>query len=214
MHLGTRDAEQPAPSNTILSGPFEGMPHGKAGLILCDPPWRFNVRNRDTGLRKSADLHYDTMTLDDIKALPVADLAARDCTLVMWATAPFLRHALDTIDAWGFTYKTMGAWAKRTRTDASWAFGTGYVLRSASEPYLFASRGKPRVAVRNVRNLIVAPLREHSRKPDQMHDDLERMFPDVVRLELFARQSREGWLTWGNQRSLFDPNPEGTSHAH
>lgn len=203
---------------TLRDGPFAGLPRNQAGLILCDPPWRFNVRSRDTGLRKSADLHYPTMTLDDIKALPVADLAARDCALVMWTTAPFLHLALDTLAAWGFTYKTMGSWAKRTRTDKSWAFGTGYVFRSASEPYLFATRGNPKVSVRNVRNLIVAPLREHSRKPDQMHDDLERMFPDVPRIELFARQSREGWLTWGNQRELFDlrraPEPGASVHPH
>lgn len=183
--------------------PFPGLPRQHFGLILADPPWQFSTRSAK-GLKKSPQAHYGCMPLAEIQALPVADLAAPDCMLVMWTTGPFLRLAMETLDAWGFDYRTMGGWGKRSTTGAAWAFGTGYIVRSTMEPYLFAVRGRPRQAVRNVRNFMEAPRREHSRKPDAMHADLERMFPAVPRLELFARQSREGWTTWGNQREKFD----------
>jgi N6-adenosine-specific RNA methylase IME4 len=153
---------------------------------------------------KAPARHYDVMTPGALAALPIADLAADDCFLVMWATQAMLLDALDLMASWGFKYKTMGCWAKRSKADKSWAFGTGYILRSASEPYLIGTRGKPKPAVRNVRNLIVAPIREHSRKPDQMHADLERMFPHARRLELFGRASRPGWLVLGNEATKFD----------
>ena len=139
------------------------------------------------------------MTLRAIKALPVGALAHPDgCALVMWATAPMLPDAIETVEAWGFTFKSAGAWAKRSSTGAKWAFGTGYCFRSAAEFFLLATRGKPRQQVRNVRNLIVAPVREHSRKPAAMYAACEALWAGP-RIELFARQRREGWAAWGDQ---------------
>ena len=181
-------------------------------MILCDPPWRF-VTYSAKGLRKSPQRHYACASLADIQALPVRELAHPEgCALLVWATAPMLPQAVETVDAWGFDYRTMGAWAKRSKTGNAWAFGTGYVYRSALEPYLFAAIGRPRQFVRNVRNLIVAPVREHSRKPEDMRAQLEAMF-EGPRCELFARESRPGWDTWGNERTKFDDRDDGFAIA-
>lgn len=179
------------------------LPQGPFGCILADPPWRFRTWNEDNK-EKSASKHYDLMNLSDIKELPVKDVAAKDCLLMMWAVQPMLDQALDVMSAWGFKYKTAGAWAKQSSTGNKWAFGTGYLLRCSAEFFLVGTRGNPKSAVKNVRNLIVAPVREHSRKPDEMHTNLERMFPDVPRLEMFARESRPGWIAWGNQTTKFN----------
>jgi N6-adenosine-specific RNA methylase IME4 len=194
--------------NDLLPGlwPFGDMEPGVYGAILADPPWRFRTWN-ETNQTKSARQHYDLMTQKQMKGLPVGALAAEDCMLVMWAVQPMLDQAFDLMKAWGFRYKTAGAWAKQSSTGAKWSFGTGYILRCSAEFYLIGARGHPRPAVRNVRNLIVAPVREHSRKPDQMHADIERMFPAVRRAELFCRQRRPGWDAWGNQVDKFTEQP-------
>lgn len=183
--------------------PFEGLAPNAYGLILADPPWNFRNYSMK-GIKKGAQAKYACMESGDIKSLPVIDLAHGDCALVMWATAPLLPVAIEVMGAWGFEYKTAGAWAKQSKTGDKWAFGTGYVLRSAAEFFLIGTVGKPSIGSRSIRNLLVAPVREHSRKPDSMHEQLESLFPCDRRCELFARQSRPGWDVWGNQAELFD----------
>jgi N6-adenosine-specific RNA methylase IME4 len=121
----------------------------------------------------------------------------------MWATAPMLDKAFETMACWGFKFKTAGAWAKQSSTGQKWAFGTGYCYRSAAEFWLLGSLGKPRARSRSVRNLIVAPVREHSRKPEQMRADIERLFPGPY-IELFAREAAPGWASWGNEIAKFN----------
>lgn len=186
--------------------PFGALAPRRYGVILADPPWRFRTWG-EHNQKKSASRHYPLMTTESLCALPVHQLAARDCALVLWAVQAMIPQALLTLEAWGFTFKTMGAWAKRSRADGGWAFGTGYILRSTAEFYIIGTRGKPRTAARDVRNLIVAPAREHSRKPDQMHDNLDRMFPLSARCELFARTLREGWESWGYETDKFGRSP-------
>jgi len=172
------------------------------GCILVDPPWRFALYPAK-GEAKSPQAQYTTMSMQEIAALPVRALAdPAGCALVMWCTAPILGHAIDVLRAWGFSYASAGAWAKRSRADGGWAFGTGYRYRSACEFWLLGTIGKPQQRARNVRNLIVAPVREHSRKPDEMHATLERQWAGPY-LELFARERREGWTVWGNEVGKF-----------
>lgn len=173
------------------------------GRILCDPPWRF-LNYSAKGEAKNPVAQYDCMTLDQLKALPVNHLAAPDCAMFMWAVAPMIPEALELLDAWGFQFKSMAAWAKQSSTGQKWAFGTGYVFRSAAEFIIVGTRGQPRVRSRRVRNLIVAPVREHSRKPDNLHAMAEELY-DGPGCELFAREKREGWDCWGDQSSKFDP---------
>lgn len=179
-------------------------PFGGFNFIMADPPWRFALRS-DKGKAKSADAHYRTMTLADIKAMPVAHcLAADHCMLWLWATHPMLPHALEVMAAWGFTFKTSGVWVKRTK-HGKLAFGAGYVLRCASEPFLIGTRGKGMPTSRSVRTVLEGPLRGHSQKPDEAFRAAEALLPDrlhpdgVRRLELFSRTNRPGWSAWGDE---------------
>jgi N6-adenosine-specific RNA methylase IME4 len=193
------------PATPRAEWPFGDLTPGRYGAILADPPWRF--RNFSAaGEAKNPVAHYPCMSIDDLSRLPVQRLAAPDCALVMWATAPLLDRAIELLRAWGFTYKSAGAWAKRSKTDEAWSFGTGYVFRSAAEFYLVGTIGKPRVLSRSIRNLLVAPVREHSRKPAQLHADVEALYAGPY-AELFARQRRPGWDSWGNDVERFEPKP-------
>lgn len=182
--------------------PFGTLAPGGYGVILADPPWRFLNRSAK-GEAKNPVAHYPCMTIDELRALPVAQLAAPNCALVMWATAPMLDRQIDLLKAWGFTFKSAGTWAKQSSTGTKWSFGPGYVYRSAAEFFLVGTIGRPPVRSHSIRNLIVAPVREHSRKPDQMHDDVARLY-DGPYCELFGRAQRPGWDVWGNDTDRFD----------
>lgn len=183
---------------------FEALGRKKYGVILADPPWRFTTYNEDISA-KSAAAHYDLLDLDAIKRMPVHDLAAPDCALICWGTQAQSRDLHDVVEAWGFQPKSLGAWLKLSKTGNKLAFGTGYIYRSTVEFFLFATRGSPKSEVKNIRNAIIAPVREHSRKPDEMYDVIDEMFPIEQKLELFARGSRQNWDSWGNQVDKFAP---------
>ena len=195
--------------------PFDGLTPFKYGAIIVDPPWAYEMRS-DKGYHKSPEAHYRTMPLDEIKRLPVADLASRNCVMVMWSTWPHLDQAREVMTAWGFTYKTGGAWHKRTETGKT-AFGTGYLLRSASEPFLVGTIGRPAIHSRSERNIIEtieafptvidAARREHSRKPAEMRAMVERLLPDQFFAELFAREPWPGHDVWGNETDRFEVSP-------
>lgn len=176
-------------------------PAGGFDLIMADPPWSYEMRS-EKGYGRAPDAHYTTMPLDDIKRLPVEVLAAPNCLLWLWSVGPMLPQALEVIAAWGFTFKTAGSWAK-VGDSGKQAFGTGYLLRNAGEPFLIATRGNPKTT-RKVRSVIIAPVREHSRKPDAAFQAAETLMPDARRLELFSRQTRPGWSVWGNEVAKFE----------
>lgn len=146
------------------------------------------------------------MTLDEMKALPVLELSAPDCVLVMWATAPHLRMAFELMNSWQFEYKTLAfSWLKADVStinlfpgpvDAD--MGMGYWTRSNGEVALLGTRGSPTRVDAGVRMGIIEPAREHSRKPDVCYERLERLMGDVPRVELFSRTTRSGWSSWGN----------------
>lgn len=173
------------------------------GLILADPPWKFEVYS-DKGNGKSACNHYSVMDFEEVMQLPIKSLAEEHCTLILWTTWPMLFRAVILMKAWGFKYKSGGAWAKQSKTGQKWAFGTGYIFRDACEPFLAGTIGSPKRVSKSERNLIVAPVREHSRKPEDMHERLERLFPDVKKCELFGRESRSGWDVWGDENTKYD----------
>ena len=182
--------------------PFTSLPELQARVILADPPWSFKNYSAK-GEAKNPSARYDCMPLDDIQALPVHELAdPTGCALIMWATAPMLPEAIQTMAKWGFEFKSAGAWAKQSQTGSKWAFGTGYCYRSAAEIWLLGTIGAPKQRARNVRNLIVSPVREHSRKPEQMRIDIERLWPGPY-IELFARERAAGWMSWGNDTDKF-----------
>jgi N6-adenosine-specific RNA methylase IME4 len=176
-------------------------PYGGFGLVMADPPWSFDNWSA-AGERKNAKAHYACSGLDWIKALPVAELAGRDCLLWLWATNPMLPQALAVMSAWGFTFKTSGHWSKRNPETGKLAFGTGYILRCAGEPFLIGTRGNPRTT-RSTRSVIEGRAREHSRKPEEAFAAAEALIPDARRLELFSRQERPGWTVWGDETGKF-----------
>jgi N6-adenosine-specific RNA methylase IME4 len=181
--------------------PFDGLIPFKYGAILADPPWAYDMRSA-SGYEKSPEAHYATLPPAEIKALPVAQLAAPDCLLMMWTTWPHLDLAMEVMAAWGFAYKTGGAWVKRTATGKA-AFGTGYLLRSATEPFLIGTIGRPKVRSRSERNLIEGLRREHSRKPPEARAMIDKLLPDVWACELFAREPWPGRDVWGDQTARF-----------
>lgn len=176
--------------------PFGDLQPHSFDFIMADPPWRFAVRS-EKGDGKSAQAHYKTMPLDEINAMPVLDLAAPNCTLWLWCTAPMLPQQMTTVAAWGFTYCTEGVWVKMTK-HGKVAFGTGYGLRGAHEPFIIAKRGEPTLT-RSTRSVIHGLAREHSQKPEEAYREAERLMPRANRLELFSRTNRPGWQVWGDE---------------
>lgn len=186
--------------------PFGHLQMFKYGAILCDAPWSYRMYS-DKGYEKSPEAHYDTMSDEDIAALPVHLLAAGDCMLFMWAIWPKVDVAIEVLKAWGFTFKTGGAWHKRAAKGGT-AFGTGYIFRSACEPYIVGTIGNPDIGSKSVRNIIDAKRRDHSRKPDEMRKNVELLTPRAFRCELFAREPWPGNDVWGNESEKFGSGHE------
>lgn len=203
-------------------------PYGGASLIVADPPWRHN----DWGAgdkRKTPGHHYKTQPMGWIEDLPVEVLAAKNCLLWLWATAPLLPAALQVADAWGFEFKTAGVWVKRS-AHGKLAMAMGRRLRSCHEPFILATKGQPRVAgairsalighetaedegitlvdpFASIGVTIEAVRREHSRKPD-LAFEAARQCVEGPAIEVFGRQQREGWIVWGDQSDKFSEAAE------
>lgn len=196
----------------------------KYTLIYLDPPWKYNSRaNHKTRFRGGAEGHYPLMTMDEIAALPVGMLAARNAALLMWCTFPYLADQIKLFDHWGFRFRTMLlTWIKLNPTgwdqpkdDPNYKagkeyvlysdglfhsvfFGVGYYAKSNPEVCLLGMRGQVPTVSNAVSSVIHAPRREHSRKPDEAYRRIEGVFGDVPRIELFARHSAPGWDVMGN----------------
>lgn len=140
------------------------------------------------------------MGIEDLCALPVAELAAEDSALFLWATFPQLPEALRLIKAWGFNYKSVGfVWLKKNRVADSWFYGLGFWTRGNAEVCLFATKGHPKRKAADVHQFIISPIEAHSKKPDEAREKIVALLGDLPRVELFARQSPPGWDVWGNE---------------
>lgn len=171
----------------------------KFNVIYADPPWSFKVWS-GKGKERSAENYYKTETLEQLAAHPVEKLAECDCVLLMWCVWPELPGALEIINAWGFEYKTCGfLWEKTVSLKNEDPFtGMGYWTRANSEACLLATRGKPERMERTVHQVVRAPVGEHSAKPDEVADRIERLLLGPYG-ELFARKTRPGWTSIGDQ---------------
>lgn len=172
------------------------LPNGRFRVIVADPPWRYDARADDPSHRAANP--YPQMGLETIRALPVIDHAHDDAVLWLWTTNSHMREAFIVAEAWGFRHRTILTWAKDR-------MGTGDWLRGQTEHCLMAVRGKPVVTLSNQTTLLHAPLREHSRKPDEFYALVESLCPAPIngRLELFARQQRPGWVAAGAEVGKF-----------
>ena len=183
------------------------FPTGKYGCIYADPPWDFKTWSGKPNARGPQN-HYNTMEIPTIAELPVAQFAAENCVLFMWICWPTLLAAEKIFQSWGFDYKTCAfCWVKAKPLplfpdDMRDQMGLGYWTRANSEVCLLATRGKPKRKHADVRQAILEPRREHSRKPDCVYDRIERLV-DGPYLELFARQTRPGWDSWGLEVNKF-----------
>lgn len=164
------------------------LPSGLFNVIYADPPWQYDVNF----LAASPDSHYQTMPTNEISALKLP--VNEDSVLFLWATNPLLEDALRVMKAWGFTYKTNIVWVKDK-------FGLGFYVRGQHELLLIGIKGKmsPPEECRRVSSVLVAPSNGHSVKPQEAYELIERMYPNSQFLELFARQNRVGWQSWGNE---------------
>lgn len=186
---------------------FNAKRIGKRAVIYADPPWQYENPPMGGGNR-SIENHYPTMTLAEICALPITEIAHDDAVLYLWATAPKLVECMQVIEAWGFLYRTNAVWVKDK-------IGMGYYFRNRHELLLVGKRGElpPPSPENRPDSVIDAPRTEHSEKPE-LYDMLDRMYPDLEKIELFTRNpdgvkpkpgggphwnGRPAWWAWGNQ---------------
>jgi N6-adenosine-specific RNA methylase IME4 len=178
------------------------LPEGKFGAILADPPIPFNAWSVK-GKSRSPQHHYTCAEFDELAAIPVASVAAPDCFLCLWIPLRSVFLVEPLMSAWGFTFSgTAFVWAKQNRSGEGWFKGGGYSTRKNVEICLLGRRGKPRRKSAGVRELIVAPVREHSRKPDQTYSRVEQLCEGPY-LEIFARQQWPGWTCIGDESEKF-----------
>lgn len=185
----------------IETGPFKGLRKNGYRVIVMDVPWHFRTFSKK-GAAKSASRHYKTMSLQEIAALPIEQLAhKKGCVLLFWSTGPMLEKAFDIINWYGFHYSAIAGWVKLTKTGSGINLGTGYHFRDSLELVLICRRGqripykRPKPAISNV---LPDRLREHSRKPDQFRSRVERLYRGPY-LSLFERAERPGWTGWGDE---------------
>lgn len=170
----------------------------KYNIIYADPPWQY--KDKALAGNRGACCKYDVMTIEDIKALPINNIADNNCILFIWVTFPLLQAGLDTIKAWGFVYKTIGFnWVKKNKKSDSWFWGMGNWTRSNPELCLIGIKGKPKRLSAKVHSIIDTPIEEHSKKPDIARDKIIELVGDLPRIELFARQKANGWDVFGNE---------------
>ena len=173
----------------------------KYNIIYADPPWKYNSRaNKKTKFGGGCGGHYNLMTMNEIEKLPIPQIAADNCVLFLWTTFPYLDDQIKLFEKWGFDYKTLGfSWIKTNPKNGKPFFGVGYYAKSNCEICLMGIKGKMKPASNKVSSCIIAPRREHSRKPDEVRERIVQLFGDIPRIELFARQTFDGWDCWGNE---------------
>lgn len=180
--------------------------------ILADPPWRFANRTGKVAPEHRRLDRYSTMDLADICSLPVSDVAASNAHLYLWVPNALLPDGLRVMEAWGFRYVSNVIWAKRRKDGGPDGRGVGFYFRNVTEPILFGVRGSMRTLApaRSQVNMLETRKREHSRKPDEQYDFIERCSPGPY-LEMFARHPHPGWTGWGDESSE-DITPRGKVH--
>jgi N6-adenosine-specific RNA methylase IME4 len=211
----------PQTDTTTAVRPFVGLPVGHYRAIAVDPPSHFKARTalqvQNWNSRRDVEKHYRTMSFEQLAALPVGALGAQDAHLLIWSSGPFIPQALRLIEAWGFRFSTRAfTWVKLRRalgsaqlplpmpfTEQDLHVGLGLTVRHQTECVLLGRRGNARRNAKDVREIILAPVREHSRKPDEFFRRVER-YCDGPYLELFARERRSGWDAWGDEADKFN----------
>ena len=171
----------------------------KYNVIYADPPWKYKTWTEGGG---TAEKHYPTMKLDDIIKMKdtIEKISDNNCILFLWVTFPCLLEGLKVMKEWGFTYKTCGFnWIKRNKKSNTFFFGMGHWTRANSELCLIGTRGSIKRKSNKVFQIVDTPIEEHSKKPDIVRERIIELVGDLPRIELFARQTADGWDSWGNE---------------
>ena len=184
---------------------FAEAQDGGFGTVLLDPPWRFANRTGKIAPEHRRLSRYATLSLAELEALPVADLARRQCHVYLWCPNALLAEGLHLLNAWGFAYKTNLVWYKVRKDGGPDGRGVGFYFRNVTELVLFGVRGALRTAApgRRQTNVIVERKREHSKKPPTLYQIIEACSPGPY-VELFARERRPGWQQWGDQVDSYE----------
>lgn len=200
--------------------PFGDLPRRHFAAIAADPPWHFRARTAlqmsNWTSRRDAERHYDVLDVDDIAAMPVKELAAPDAHLFLWTTGPCIRQAFEVLEAWGFRYSAVAfTWVKLKRShnarqlravplaESDLHVGLGLTTRKNAEFVLLGRRGNARRIAKDVREIILAPVRQHSRKPDEFYERVERYCAGPY-VDLFSREARPRWSSWGHEATKFN----------
>jgi N6-adenosine-specific RNA methylase IME4 len=186
------------------------FPNKKYQIIYADPPWEYKQSGSKTSSRGMAKQHYPTMSTKDICGLPINRLKTDTTILLVWATFPNISQALKVIEAWGFEYKTAAfVWIKKNKKNTNTNFwGMGAYTRANAEVCLLGisknTKAKEIVKRHDIHQVIESPISRHSEKPNEVRMAIEKLFGDVSRIELFARQATEGWDIWGNEAPEYE----------
>lgn len=171
----------------------------KYNVIYADPPWKYNTWRDGMG---TAEKHYPTMKVESIVEMQniIKNISEKDCILFLWVTFPCLLEGLKVMKEWGFKYKTCGFnWIKRNKVSDTWFFGMGHWTRANSELCLIGTKGTIKRKSNKVSQIIDTHIEEHSKKPNIVRGRIVELVGDLPRIELFARQTSEGWDSWGNE---------------
>jgi N6-adenosine-specific RNA methylase IME4 len=208
-----------AARESALAAKQLALPDRRYGVIVADPPWRFEPYSRETGMDRAADNHYPTQSIGDIATLPVPSIAAKDCVLFLWVTVPFLEQSFAVMKAWGFTYKSSYVWVKLGKPPSprpgmsgsrpampgparALSPATGYWNKGAHELLLIGTRGSVPAPAPGTQwvSVIEAAKGAHSVKPPKVLEMIECYYPHMPKIELHRRgPARAGWDAWGNE---------------
>jgi N6-adenosine-specific RNA methylase IME4 len=178
----------------------------KYSIIYADPAWQYNDKMKMQGVHgmiRGAESFYPTLSIAEIKSLPINEIADENCVLFIWVTMPLLQEGLDTIKAWGFQFKTCGfTWVKKTKNNKIHC-GMGHYTRGNAELCLIGTKGKLKRKSASVYQIVEAEIKQHSQKPPIIRDKIVELYGALPRIELFARNTVEGWDCWGNETEKF-----------
>ena len=175
----------------------------KYNIIYADPPWQYKTYSKKGQTKATGSMlpHYNTMTIEEIKKLPIDEISDNECILFMWVTFPTIEQAFEVIKSWGFTYKTCAfCWVKQNPKNDGIYSGIGHWTNANAELCLLATKKNfPKRQAKNIKQIVLSHREKHSKKPDEVRDRIVNLVGDLPRIELFARQYADGWDCWGNE---------------
>ena len=184
---------------------FMDLPNKKYNIIYADPPWHYGsksaINNSSGKTIKPLNAHYNTMTLNQLKELPIKKITKEDTSCFMWVTDSHIDEALEILKSWGFKYKTIAFNWVKTTSKGNYCKNVAPWTMKSSEICLLGIKGKMTKykQVNNIESLVIAERTKHSRKPKEIRNRIELLFGNLTRIELFAREKTEGWDVWGNE---------------